>query len=65
MFFYFTENTLLVLEIYYNFSNFPSSCPTLELFLDSGPYHIKTSPLICKANQRTGFSIIGISVKNS
>ena len=29
---------------------------------DEGPYHIKTSQLICKSNQRTGFSIIGTSV---
>ena len=26
-----------------------------------GPYHIETSPLICKANQWNGFFIIGIS----
>ena len=26
-----------------------------ELFHDGGPYHIETSPLICSANQWTGF----------
>ena len=29
-----------------------------ELFHDGGPYHIETSPLICSANQWTGFSDI-------
>ena len=29
---------------------------------DSGPYHIETSPLICTANQWTGFYMIGTSV---
>ena len=27
-----------------------------------GPYHTDTSPLICKANQWTGFYMIGVSV---
>ena len=31
-------------------------------FLDRGPYHIETSPLICKANQWTGFYMIRTSV---
>ena len=31
-------------------------------FLDGGPYHIETSPLICTANQWTGFCMIGTSV---
>ena len=29
--------------------------PFLELFHDGGRYHIETSPLICSANQWTGF----------
>ena len=32
------------------------------LFRDKGPYHIETSPLICRANQWTGFYMIGTSV---
>ena len=32
------------------------------LFHEGGPYHIETSPLICRANQWTGFYIIGTSV---
>ena len=31
-------------------------------FLDGSPYHIETSPLIYRANQWTGFYIIGTSV---
>ena len=30
---------------------------TSELFHDGGPYHIETSPLICRVNQWTGFYI--------
>ena len=33
-----------------------------RLFHDGGPYHIETSPLICRANQWTGFCKIGISI---
>ena len=33
-----------------------------QLFHDGGCYHIETSPLICKANQWTGFYMIGSSV---
>ena len=33
----------------------------LELFHDGGSYHIETSPLICRANQWTGFYMIGTS----
>ena len=29
---------------------------------DRGLYHLETSPLICSANQRTGFYMIGTSV---
>ena len=29
---------------------------------EGDPYHIETSPLICKANQLTGFYMIGTSV---
>ena len=31
-------------------------------FPDGGPYHIETILLICRANQWTGFSIIGTSI---
>ena len=34
----------------------------LKLFHDEGSYHIETSPLICSANQWTGFYMIWISV---
>ena len=27
-----------------------------------GPYHIETSPLICSANHRTGFYVIGTPI---
>ena len=33
-----------------------------EAFHDGGPYHIENSPLICYANQWTGFYMIGTSV---
>ena len=33
-----------------------------QLFHDGGPYHIGTSPLICSANQWTGFYMKGTSV---
>ena len=33
-----------------------------RLFHDEGSYHIETSPLICRANQSTGFYMIGTSV---
>ena len=35
---------------------------SLELFRDGGSYHIETSPLVCRANQWTGFDMILISV---
>ena len=34
----------------------------IKLFHDGGPYHIETSPLIYRANQWSGFYIIGNSV---
>ena len=34
----------------------------VSLFHDRCLYHIKTSPLICIANQYTGFNMIGTSV---
>ena len=34
----------------------------LELFQNRGRYHIETSPLICSANQWTGFYMITASV---
>ena len=33
-----------------------------KLFHDGGPYRIETSTLICRANQWTGFYLIGSSV---
>ena len=35
---------------------------TFKLFHDGGLYRIETSPLICRANQRTGFYMITASV---
>ena len=32
------------------------------LFHDVSPYHIETSQIICRANQRTGFNMIGTFV---
>ena len=34
----------------------------LSFFHDGGPYHIETRPLICSANQWTGFYMIGTFV---
>ena len=34
----------------------------IQLFNDGGLYHIETSPLICSANQWTGFYMITASV---
>ena len=34
----------------------------IKIFHDGGLYHIKTIPLICIANQWTGFYMIGSSV---
>ena len=34
----------------------------LELFQDGGPCNLETSPLICSANQWTGFYMFGTSV---
>ena len=36
----------------------------LQFFCDRGPSHIETSPRICRANQWTGFYIIGTSIMN-
>ena len=33
-----------------------------ELFHDGGRYHVETSPLICPANQWTGFYMVTASV---
>ena len=33
-----------------------------KLFYDGGLYHIETRPLICRANQRTSFYMIGTTV---
>ena len=35
---------------------------SFKYFHDGGPYHIETSPLIYKANQWTGFYMIGAAV---
>ena len=48
-------------NIYINSVQFKKK-PFIQLFRDGGPYHIETSPLVCKANQWTGFYIIGTSV---
>ena len=37
-------------------------CVCFWLFHVGGPYNIGTSPLICSANQRTGFYVIGASI---
>ena len=34
----------------------------INFFYDGSPYHIETSPLNCKANQWTGFFMIGTSI---
>ena len=39
-------------------------CKTAKLFHDRGRYHIETSPLICSANQWTGFYMIETTVMN-
>ena len=33
----------------------------VSIFYDGGPYHIETSPLICFADQWTGFYVKGTS----
>ena len=45
-----------------NDKNFEDSRSCKINFLDRGPYHIETSPLICKANQWTSFYMIVASV---
>ena len=35
---------------------------TRKLAHDGGPYHVETSPLFCRANQRTGFYMTGTFV---
>ena len=37
-------------------------CDSSQLSHDGGAYHTETSPLICRANQWTGFNMIGTSV---
>ena len=46
---YFNTNTLVLIKV------------ILQLFHDIGRYHIETSPLICRANQWTGFYMIMFS----
>ena len=50
-----------ILDVWQGFEQ--ASVITLILFLNGGPYHIETSPLICWANQYTGFYMLEISVK--
>ena len=50
-----------------NLTNFDSNTQKSKtfapyLFHDGGQYHIETSPLICRANQWTGFYMISASV---
>ena len=35
---------------------------SINPFITKFPYHIETSPMICRANQRIGFYMIGASV---
>ena len=42
--------------------NRPHSQMCIQLFNDGGLYHIEISPLICRANQWTGFYMITASV---
>ena len=49
------------------FSQSPNLIPaftvlTFTIFHDGGPYHIETSPLICRADHWNGFYVIGTSV---
>ena len=56
----------LVYETIFEIKN--STCRQMVLFstsltlYDGGRYHIETSPLICRANQWTGFYMITASV---
>ena len=51
---------LLVLNYFFQREN--KDLAGLQLFYDGGRYHMETSPLICRANQWTGFYIITASV---
>ena len=42
--------------------NFAYYVKIIKHFQDGGRYHIETSPLICRANQWTGFYMITASV---
>ena len=53
------DNSILYLS---HFSRSVRHAVFAELFYDGGRCHIKTSPLICKANQLTGFFMITASV---
>ena len=46
----------------FSLGNAPLLAVMHYLFHDGGPYYIKTSSLICKANQWAGFYMIVISV---
>ena len=48
--------------VYLNFIERAKSDFRKYLSHDVDPYHIETSPLICRANQWTGFYMIGTSV---
>ena len=48
-------------KVFYKNINLPKLFQYPWFFHDEGPYHIETSPLICKANQKTGFYMIKTS----
>ena len=54
---------LLIRELleYWNLSlKFLKLNEGFQLFHDGGPYHIDTNPLVCSANQWTGFYMIDL-----
>ena len=48
-------------SLFYVCEEYTSTFSIFDHFYDGGPYHIETSPLICRANQWTGFYMIGTS----
>ena len=52
----------LVINIKKNFGIVAMTSSKHYFFHGGGPYHIETSPLICRANQWTGFYMIETSV---
>ena len=53
----FFQLSLSVASLFYEFS-FKCCLAVAESFHDGDRYHIETSPLICSANQWTGFYMI-------